>query len=91
MTSKAGAIAVAVEASAGRPIESYPIRLFAEHMAEIFGVSIKRFYAQDADGAYRWAENKPRIGRKSWSRDRVQAYFAGDVEIVKRAVLKRVS
>ncbi len=52
-----------------RPDGYYGVsKLFAEHMAEIFGVSVKRFYAQDADGAYRWAENRPRIGRKSWSR-----------------------
>ena len=65
------------EQSAGRTLASYPLRLFAHHMAQIFGVSLKTFYAQDARGAYLFAENRPRIGRKSWSRDRVQEYFAG--------------
>lgn len=63
--------------SAGRSIESYPIRLFAADMAELFELSLKRFYALDAEGAFLWAENKPRIGRKSWSRDRVKAHFDG--------------
>jgi len=68
------------EASAGRDLNSYPVRLFAHHMAQIFGVSLKTFYAQDARGAFLFAENKPRIGRKSWSRDRVQSYFDGTLK-----------
>ena len=39
------------DATAGRTIDSYPIKLHAHHMAEIFDVSLKRFYALDAEGA----------------------------------------
>jgi|GEM_PF-7010668 len=65
------------DATAGRTIDSYPIKLHAHHMAEIFDVSLKRFYALDAEGAFLFAQLRPRIGRKAWSRDRVAAYFAG--------------
>ena len=63
--------------TAGRAIADYPICLFAHHMAEIFDVSVKRFYKLESEGAFLFAENRPRIGRKSWSRDRVKAYFDG--------------
>jgi len=62
-----------------KAIETYPERLFAPDMAEIFRVSLKRFYALDAEGAFLFAEQRPRIGRKAWSRARVQQYFAGEV------------
>src|SRR5207253_5774923 len=65
--------------SAGKTIESYPLRLFAHHMAEVFGVSLNGFYKQESAGAFTWAENRPKIGRKSWSRDRVAQYFAGEL------------
>jgi len=81
----------AEEASAGRTLESYPLRLFAHHMAEIFGVSIKRFYALENEGAFLFAENRPRVARKSWSRDRVKAYFDGEVTGITAPRLKRVS
>lgn len=79
MTKKLATMRATVEITSGRALTDYPIRLFANHMAEIFGVSLKQFYAQDSTGHYLWAENRPRIGRKSWSRDRVIAYFAGDI------------
>ncbi len=60
-------------------LDAYPLRLFAKDMAAIFRVSVKRFYALEAEGAYLFAENRPRLGRKSWSRDRVRQYFAGEV------------
>lgn len=62
-----------------RSLEDYPIRLYAHHMAEIFGVALRRFYALDADGHFLFAENRPQIGRKSWSRERVRQYFAGEL------------
>lgn len=61
-------------------LDSYPDRLFAKEMAEIFRVSLKRFYAQDAAGEFLFAEIKPRIGRKSWSKKRVEQYFAGELK-----------
>ena len=63
-----------------RALDSYPERLFAAEMAEIFRLSVKRFYALDAEGAFLFAENKPRIGRKSWSRERVRQHFAGELK-----------
>ena len=91
MTTKRAVMRAAAERSAGRPLESYPIRLFAEHMAEIFGVSLKRFYAQDRVGDYDFAVNKPSIGRKSWSRDRVRRYFDGTLKgLTDRSHLKAV-
>ena len=61
------------------PLEQFPERLFAADMAAIFRVSVKRIYQLDASGALLFAENRPRIGRKSWSRERVRQYFAGEI------------
>lgn len=80
-------VAPTVQESAGpldgagrnRELADFPIRLFAHDMAAIFGIGLKRVYQLDAEGAFLFAENKPRIGRKSWSRDRVRQYFAGDL------------
>lgn len=77
MTTKQLKMRAAEEASSGRQLDSYPVRLFAHHMAEIFGVSLNAFYRADEAGAYLFAENRPRVGRKSWSRDRVRAWFDG--------------
>ena len=60
-------------------LASLPLCLYAPQMAAIFGVSIKRFYALSDEGAFDGAENKPRIGRKSWSRLRVEQYFEGQI------------
>lgn len=89
MTAKLEAMTRAQQASAGKPIESYPIRLFVSHLAEIFGVSVKRCYELDAAGEFMFAEIKPRIGRKSWSRDRVAACFAGEVRGLRDVSAKR--
>lgn len=62
-----------------RDLATYPERLFAEDMAAIFRISTKRFYALDAEGAFMFAEIKPRIGRKSWARERVRQYLAGEL------------
>lgn len=86
---KATALREAEQRSAGKAITDYPITLYAHHMAEIFGVSLSAFYKSESAGAFLFAENKPRIGRKSWSRDRVAAHFAG--ERVGLTGLKRVS
>jgi len=58
-------------------LDAYPLRLFAKDMAEIFRVSLKRFYALDEEGAFLWAEHRPRLGRKSYSREIVGEYLAG--------------
>lgn len=79
MSDKLQAMRTTAEASAGRSLDQYPIRLFAHHMAEIFGLTVKQFYNLDAVGEFVLFENRPRIGRKSWSRDRVRQYFAGEV------------
>lgn len=60
-------------------LSGYPDRLFAKDMAVIFRVTLKRFYQQAEAGAFDWAVNKPRIGRMSWSKARVQQYFDGTV------------
>jgi hypothetical protein len=65
--------------SGATSLESYPLRLYAPQMAEIFGLSVKRFYALSEEGAFDWAEIKPKIGRKSWSKARVAQYFAGEI------------
>lgn len=78
MTAKVVALRREEEASAGRAMSDYPIVLYAHHMAAIFGVSLNAFYKKEAAGAYLFAENRPRIGRKSWSRDRVAQYVAGE-------------
>jgi hypothetical protein len=58
-------------------LDDYPERLFAPEMAAIYRVSLKRFYALADEGAFLFAEIKPRIGRKAWSRERVRQHFAG--------------
>lgn len=72
-----------------RDLASFPERLFAADLAAIYGISLKRVYALDAEGAFLFAEIRPRIGRKSWSRERVRQHFAGEVrgltEVRKRA------
>lgn len=75
---KSAARDLAREASAGRSIDEYPIRLDAHHMSELFGVSLKRIYKLDHDGALLRFQNLPTIGVKTWSRDRVKAYLAGE-------------
>jgi hypothetical protein len=60
-------------------LATLPDRLFAPDMARIFRVSLARFYKLDARGEFLWAEMRPRIGRKAWSKGRVVAYFAGDL------------
>lgn len=62
-----------------KSIADYPERLFAADMAAIFRVSLKRFYALDSEGAFDFARTRPTIGRKSWSRERVRQYFAGEI------------
>lgn len=62
-----------------KSIADYPDRLFMKDMAELFQISVKRAYALDAEGAFLFAETRPRIGRKSYSRERVRAYFAGEI------------
>lgn len=75
---------LAREASAGRSLDDYPLRLDARHMSEIFGVGLKQIYKLDAQGALLRFQNVPRIGRKSWSRDPVKAYFAGENDAARR-------
>lgn len=66
-------------AAAPRDLASYPERLFAHDMAAIYRISLKRFYALDAEGHFDFAIIKPRIGRKSWSRERVRQSFDGEL------------
>jgi len=60
-------------------LDELPLCLYAPDMARIFGISEKRVYALAAEGAFDWAENKPRIGRISWSRVRLEQYFNGEI------------
>jgi hypothetical protein len=69
----------ALERPAATSLETYPLCLYAPQMATIFGLGLKRFYALASEGAFDWAENRPRIGRKSWSRVRVEQYFHGEI------------
>lgn len=65
--------------TAPRDLSAYPLRLFAHQMAEIYGVSLSRIYALDAEGFFLFAEIKPRVGRKSWDRERIRQHFAGEL------------
>jgi len=56
-----------------------PLCLYAADLARIFGITEKRVYALAAEGALDWCENKPRIGRISWSRVRLEQYFNGEI------------
>lgn len=67
----------AEEASAGRDLSSYPLRLYAHHMAEIYGFSLKQFYRYENAGDFVFAQIRPTIGRKTWDRERVAVHFAG--------------
>lgn len=70
---------VHAEPRPSQKLDEYPLNLDAHHLAAIFGKSLSRIYALDADGAFLFAENRPQIGKKSWSRERVRQYFAGEL------------
>lgn len=76
--------------SAGKRIAEFPIRLYAGHMAEILGISLNAFYKLEAKGEFTEFEHKPRIGRKTWSRDLVQAWNEGRLNEVNRTKLRLV-
>jgi hypothetical protein len=57
----------------------YPAPQWPVDMADIYRVSLKRFYQLAAEGAFDFAVLRPRIGRKSWSRERVRQYFSGEL------------
>jgi len=60
-------------------LDELPLCLYAHDMARIFGISEKRVYGLAAEGAFDFCENKPRIGRISWSRVRLAQYFNGEL------------
>jgi hypothetical protein len=75
-----------------KSIADYPERLFAHDMAEIYRVSLKRFYKLAEEGAFDFARIKPTVGRISWSRDRVKQHFDGEVTgLTERRRLRRAS
>lgn len=55
-------------------------------MADIFGYSLKRFYALEGEGTFIWAEERPRIGnRKAWLRALVERHLNGEaIDVVSR-------
>lgn len=89
MSAKAAAMRANREASAGRSIDEYPLRMDMHHMAEFLGVSLKRAHALDAEGALLRFQNLPTVGVKTFSRDRVKAYLAGETVAQLRDVKKR--
>jgi len=62
-----------------RPIESFPDLLYIADMAEIFRVSMSRAYQLASEGAFTFAEHRPRVSRLSYSRERVRQYLAGEL------------
>lgn len=62
-----------------RDLDEFPQRMFAHHMAEWLGVSLKAFYRQHEHGQFVFAEHRPRIGKLSWSRERLRQWDAGEL------------
>ena len=60
-------------------LDTFPELLRAKDMAVLYRVSLKRFYALAAEGAFVFAELRPRIGKMAWSRERVRQHFAGEL------------
>lgn len=60
-----------------RNLSDFPERMVIKDLAEWLGISVKRAYALEAQGDFVFAEHRPRIGRKSWSRDRLKQWDLG--------------
>jgi hypothetical protein len=65
---------------ARRDLETFAERMFAKDVAEWMDISVKRFYALEAEGRFFFAEHRPRIGRKSWSRERLKQWDRGELK-----------
>lgn len=74
MTPKVVLMHAAEDQSAGKAWTDFPIRLYARHMSAILGVSLKQFYKLESRGSFVFAQHKPQVGRKTWSRDLMQAW-----------------
>lgn len=60
-----------------RDLSAFPERMLIKDIAEWLGVSVKRAYALELTGSFTFAEHRPSIGRKSWSRRRFEQWDAG--------------
>lgn len=60
--------------------DGYGPILTAADLARILRVGIRRIYQMDWEGSLVFAELKPRVGIKKWSRDRVQSWIDGDLK-----------
>lgn len=60
-----------------RELASFPERMTMKDIAEWLGVSLSRAYALEAQGDFAFAQHRPMIGRKSWSRQRFAQWDAG--------------
>lgn len=74
-----------------RNLDEFPELMTAKDLAEWRGLSLKRIYALDREGAFTFAENRPRIGTKSWSRDRLKQWVNGELVGLTGSKLRRVS
>lgn len=63
-----------------RALADFPERMFIPEIAEWLGISVKRAYALEHDGDFMFAEHRPAIGRKSWSRKRFEQWDAGTLD-----------
>lgn len=62
-----------------RTLDAFPERMVAADVAEWMGISVNAFYKLEAVGKFTFAEHRPRIGKKSWSRERLRQWDAGEL------------
>lgn len=58
--------------------DALPARLYAEDMMRIFNLKKSRFYELAKRGRFERFEQRPAIGRPSWSGALVQKYLDGE-------------
>lgn len=58
--------------------DTLPQRMTAKDMQIAFDLNRSRFYELLSAGAFNAFELKPVIGRRCWSGEKVQRYFAGE-------------
>ena len=65
--------------AARRSLDDFPEIMSVKDIAEWLGLSVSRAHALDAAGAFDFSACRPRIGRKSFDRDRLRDWKEGNL------------
>lgn len=65
--------------------------LYAKDLADIFNISLSRVYAKASTAEFDLFVNRPATSRKTWSRDRLVKYLAGELKGLTESRLKLVA